>query len=193
MPHTPEVTVAPGETGLVPLQFEGERRAMIMLILDSYENVTARFGDTPLEVADLLGADVMGALLENASDGDLEVANNGTEQIMGAVIVVLDSPRRLTVSAEPGLAAPGETVEITVTLTEPSPEDQPVIRVTYPNESSPVELVASLVSPGVWTSTFTPEEAGAYTILAQVEGPRPRFDSRWVQVETAPPATGGGD
>ena len=196
MPHTPEVIVAPGETGLIPLQFEGERGATIMLLLDSYENVTARFGDTPLEVEDMLGADVMGALLENPTDGNLEVTNNGTEHVMGAVIVVLDSPRHLTVSVEPVLAAPGDPVEITVTLTEPAPDDQPVIQVTHPDESSPVELVANLVSPGVWTSTFTPEEAGAYTILARVEGPRPRFDSGWVQVdleEPAPPATGGGD
>jgi hypothetical protein len=192
---SPEVNVEPGETVLVPLEFEGAARASIILVLDSIEGVTARFGDSLLERSALFATETLSAELLDPIDGDLQVVNDGPGSVTGGVLMFLDSPRRLSVSAEPSQIPLGGTVEITVMLTDSSPDDQVQLAATSQGGTEITFPAMELDSAGIATTTFTPDRAGFYTVAALVEGERPRIDSALIEVQLDQPGsdTGGGD
>jgi len=182
VPNFPDVKLDPGETVLIPLEFEGAPRASIMLLLDSLDGVTARFGDTLLGTSDFFGGEVLATLLVDPIDGDLEVVNGGSGSVAGGVSVLLDSPRHLSVDVEPIPVEPGGAVEISVMLTDSSPDDQVEIEVTSPGGTPFIFPAAELDSTGRSTTTFAPDGSGIYTLVARVEGSRPRLATGLIDV-----------
>lgn len=193
--NAPEVDVEPGETVLIPLTFEDAPRASVMLLLDSVEGVTARFGDTPLEKSEFFTSEMLSIDLVDPIDGDLEVVNDGPGRVTGGVLIILDSPRRLSVSADPSQIPLGGTVELEVLLTDSSPHDQVVLAITGQGDSEFTLPAMELDAAGSATTTFTPEDPGFYTVVALVEGERPRIANTLFEVQLDQPgtSTGGGD
>lgn len=152
--------------------------------MDLSENVTARFGEVVLETVvedSFAEVVILAADLVDPVDGDLVVVNQGSQKTSGAVYVVLDSPRKLTLVADPAQGIHGGPIEVTVTLTDASPDDEVELEITSLNDGMPI-VALDLDSTGKATTTFVPNGFGYYSVLALVKGDRPRMAGGFIEV-----------
>lgn len=164
--------VPAGGVADVVLHLEGAPAAGIVVVASG--PVTATVDDTPLTATEMLGADVLAAVVPGAVRSTLHLANDGSSAVDVAVLVWVESGRRLTVDAAPVLSAPGEPVEIVAELSESAGGD--ALRAVVTDEAGAVVADVALAGGAArWTGSFTPDAPGTYLVTAAVGGRRPRY------------------
>ncbi len=156
----------------VALSFESASRALITIVgSGAGGGLGGSFGSTPLEVTEVLGIPVLAATLTAPANGSLRLTNTTGSPIDAAVIVAPETQRRMAVAATPSLVPSGQPVTIAASVSDAVPTDAP--RVQVRDESGAVVADATGTN-GTINLTFTPPHGGAYLVVAEVDGPRPR-------------------
>lgn len=175
------VTVPAGGSTDLALNLEGGPQAGVMVLASG--PVVATVGTTPLTVGSMFGSDVLGAVVSTTAGSTLHVVNNGADPVEVAVLVAVQSSRRLTVNASPVLAEAGQPVSVTASLSEADAGDAPRAIVTDGTGSVVADFALGSVG-GVWGGEFTPPGAGSYSVSVVVVGNRPRYATDTVTVSS---------
>jgi hypothetical protein len=169
------VTVAARSSTDVPVAFQGERNASLLVLGPRAAELDGRLGATRLARARLFGSPTLVGSFRRPHDGTLRLRNPTGAGISVRVIATAESRRRLVVSTPAEPTAPGTPVHIVVRLTEASAHDRPLVSVR--DDTSGKTLLTTnpqKVGKGRWLLTFTPGRAGDYTASAWVGGSRSR-------------------
>jgi hypothetical protein len=184
------VSVGAVSSAEVPVAFQGERNASLLVLGEGTRSLTGRLRGKRLTHADFLGSSALVASFRRPRDGTLRLSNPTGAAILVRVIATAESRRRLVVSTPAEPTAPGTPVRILVVLTEASPRDRPLVAVRD-DTSGRTLLTANprKVATGRWLLTFTPGRAGDYTASAWIDGPRSRAAHDSFFVMRHPPQT----
>jgi len=169
------VSVAAQSSTGVPVSFQGESNASLLVLGERVGALDGRLGDTRLEHASLFGSPALTASFRRPRDGTLRLENPTGTEISVRLVATAESRRRLVVSTPGEPTKPGTPVRIVVVLTGASAHDRPLVAVR--DDTSGKSLVTAhpqQVGKGRWVLTFTPGRAGDYTASAWVGGPRSR-------------------
>ena len=165
-------TVQSGHSATFAIRFEGAPAAVIWVVPGG-EGISPSLDGADFARDQLFGATMAVAALTSPADGPLVVRNDTGQGQDIAVIVLGQTGRRLSIDANPSETAPNEPVTVTVRLTEPTETDRPCAIVT--RDGAPVaSLTLRPAGAGTWRSSFRPEVAGEYGLVAWVGGDRPR-------------------
>jgi hypothetical protein len=192
------VSVAAQSSTSVPVSFQGEPTASLLVLGDRVDALDGRLGDTRLRRAGLFGSPALVGSFRRPRDGTLRLRNPTDARISVRLVATAESRRRLVVSTPAEPTAPGTPVRIVVVLTQASARDKPLVAVR--DDTSGKTLLTESpqkVGTGRWMLTFTPGRAGDYTASAWVGGSRSRAAHDSFFVLRHPPqttqATGSGD
>lgn len=181
----------PGGSATFAVRFEGASAA-VLWVVPGGEGISPSLDGAEFTREELFGATMAVAALASPRDGSLVVRNDTSQAEDIAVIVLGRTGRRLSTESSPSEAAPNESVTVTVSLTEPTDADTPCAAVTRDGV-----IVARLAlqqdGAGIWRSTFRPEAAGEYGLVAWVGGDRPRraeMSFLLVRANPEPPGSG---
>lgn len=169
------VTVAARSSTDVPVAFQGEQNASLLVLGARAGDLAGRLRARRLARASLFGSPTLVASFRRPRDGTLRLRNPTGAGISVRVIATAESRRRLVVSTPAEPTAPGTPVRIVVRLTEASARERPLVSVRD-DTSGKTLLTANpqRIGKGRWLLTFTPGRAGDYTASAWVGGLRSR-------------------
>ena len=169
------VSVAARSSAEIPVAFQGERHASLLVLGDRAGALDGRLRGARLARADLFGSPALVASFRRPHDGTLWLRNPTGAAISVRVIATAESRRRLVVSTPAEPTPPGRAVQIVVTLSEASARDRPLVAIR--DDTAGKTLLTAKpqkVGKGRWLLTFTPGRVGDYTVSAWVAGPRSR-------------------
>ena len=166
------MTVPAGGSVDVPVDFEGSSRAIVLVIGNNAgSGLSASYPAAAFAVEELLGVPVLVADLNAPSNGTVRLTNTTADTIDAGVIVSPETDRAMAVTASPSLATPGQPVTISASLSSGVPADAPRVQVL---DASGAVVADATGAAGSVNLTFTPPHGGAYLVVAEVDGPRPR-------------------
>lgn len=168
--------VPAGGSGSIDLQFEGASETSVVLISDHLDSITPTLPGATFESTILLGANILAATISAPADGQLQIANTGTDTASVIALVGLPVGRSLEVQAADSLVEPASPVGVTVLLTESGTGEVMTAEVLTPSGTL-IPVVLTQTAPGSWTGTVTSTESGIHSVTAWVDGARPRYDS----------------
>jgi hypothetical protein len=169
------VTVAARSSANVPVGFQGERNASLLIVGERAGDLRGRLRDTRLARADLFGSPTLVASFRRPRDGTLRLGNPTGAGITVRVIATAESRRRLVVSTPAEPTEAGTPVRIVVRLTEASARDRPLVSIRDDTSGKTLLTVnPQKVRKGRWLLIFTPGRAGDYTATAWIGGLRSR-------------------
>jgi hypothetical protein len=169
------VTVAARSSTSVPVSFQGERNASLLVLGERAGDLHGRLRNTRLVRAGLFGSPALVASFRRPRDGTLRLGNPTGAGITVRVIATAESRRRLLVSTPAKPTKAGTPVRIVVRLTEASAGDRPLVSIRDDTSGKTLLTVnPQKVGKGRWLLTFTPGRAGNYTASAWVGGLRSR-------------------
>jgi len=170
-----DVTVAARSSTNVPVAFQGERNASLLVVGERARDLHGRLRDARLARADLFGSPALVASFRRPRDGKLRLGNPTGAGITVRVIATAESRRRLVVSTPSEPTEAGTPVRIVVRLTEASAGDRPLVSIRDDTSGKTLLTVnPQKVGKGRWLLTFTPGRPGDYTATAWVGGLRSR-------------------
>jgi hypothetical protein len=184
------VSVAGHSSASIPVSFQGEPNASLLVLGERVGALEARVEGKRLARAGLFGSPALVASFRTPSDGTLRLRNPTGSLISARVIATAESRRRLVVSTPAEPTRPGTPVQIVVALTEASAGDRPFVAIR--DDTAGKTLLTAhpqKVGKGRWLLTFTPGRAGDYTVSAWVGGPRSRAAHDSFFVMRHPPQT----
>lgn len=187
------VTVPANGSIELPVRFEGSSQAAVVVLADQAgAALKASLGANALSVSDLLGVPALQASLTSPVDGRLRLVNSGSVAIDAVVLVSVESPRTMTVASTPEITQPGAPVTITAVLSVADPGDAPHAQVFDQDGNLVVDLVLTQGGAGSWSGVFTPTTPGPYSVVASVDGTRPRRTSDLFTVASGGALLAGG-
>ena len=184
------VSVAGHSSASVPVSFQGESKASLLVLGERVGALDGRVEGIRLTRAGFLGSPALVASFRRPSDGILRLRNPTGSLISALVVATAESRRRLVVSTPAEPTRPDTPIQIVVALTEPSARDRPLVAI-LDDTAGKTLLTANpqKVGKGRWLLTFTPGRAGDYTVSAWVGGPRSRAAHGSFFVMRHPPQT----
>lgn len=155
----------------IPLGVESATAAQVTIL--TQPGVTGTYNGVPLQQGELLGKPVL-CLTTTGGAGTVRLNNPTGAQATAIAFATVQTARKLTVAAPPGLATAGSAVTAAVNLSEATAGEPVEFEVKASDGGVVASGSASATGTGSYTLSFVPAVAGTYSITAWTSGARSR-------------------